>query len=131
MNIDDNSSDMSPDTFKKPIPPSGTPRGRKKQLKTFTLEELTDLILKSELNIVIDKIETDFENSPNDLNGPWYYNNVCKSFIHYRILQSDMAEPQKIQLKHLRLPRDVEMLMIFEDEFGSGNDWIHHHCLLD
>ena len=38
LNIDESSPNIAPDTFKKPIPPSGTPRGRKKQLKTFTLE---------------------------------------------------------------------------------------------
>ena len=101
MNIDDNSSDMSPDTFKKPIPPSGTPRGRKKQLKTFTLDELNAVILKSQLNIVIDKIETDSENSPNDLNGPWHYKDSTKTLIDYHIGSGDVQQCKKIQLKHL------------------------------
>ena len=41
--------------------------------ENLTRDELDNYISKSKQNIVIDKIESDIENAPNDLNGPWNY----------------------------------------------------------
>ena len=40
LNIDEDAPNITPDSFKKPMPPSATPRGPRTGLKTFTLEEL-------------------------------------------------------------------------------------------
>ena len=81
LDLDEHLPQTSPETFKRPETPHSTPRGPRRGLKRFTSEELDELIMKSNSDIIIDKIDTDNEESSHDLDGPWFYKD-SKMFLY-------------------------------------------------
>ena len=96
LDIDDDDESTTPKfEFIPPLPPTDATPTSRYGLKTLTLDLLNTKIAQSKCNIIIEKVETDSENSPNILNGPWFYKNKRKVLIYYRVLKGGAEESEK------------------------------------
>ena len=99
MNLDESNLNPAADILKS-FPITRTPS--RYGTKTLTMDEQNELIIKCNLNIALDKIETDVENTINNFSGPWSYKYSKKTWIHYHVIGSSGNEPDKIRLDNLR-----------------------------